>query len=423
MPPSTLTTSAGKGFEVDARADVVVVGGGTLGAWCAYFLRRSGAGRVVLVDKRTLGQGATSRAAGIVRGQGGTPTAVRLAQWTQDFYRRQAAELGTDSGFTVQGYFMPCFSETEVAAAHDRMAMQRGLGLDVEWLDPDEAARRNPTLAPGVHLGGTYAAGDGWLHPPRNVAAYTVALQASGVEVRENTAFTGLVHGADGRLAGVATSDGVIATGRVVLTGGPELSEVGRLAGIRIPSGAARHQVAVTQRHPDLDASRMPMVFDLPSGLYWRPEDRGVLFGMSNPVEAPGPALEIDEAYLAQMRERLAVLVPATRGLGLRRVWAATIEYTPDHLPILGPGVTSDGGTLDGVTVACASGHGMMWGPGISRAAADLALAGGTDVVDTSILGLGRFDAEGRSSAATDPIALPFPQSVPAQSVPAHASH
>jgi sarcosine oxidase, subunit beta len=407
--------------RVDGQADFVVVGGGTVGAWCAYFLARSGAGRVVLVDKRTLGQGATSRAAGIVRGQGGTPTAVRLAQWTQEFYLRQRAELGTDSGFTVQGYFMPCFSEPEVAAAHERMAMQRELGLDVRWLEPDEAARVNPTLARGVHLGGTYAAGDGWLHPPRNVAAYTVALHSAGVEVREETAFAGLLRGDNGQVAGVATTDGVsdqvIATKNVVLTGGPELAEVGRLAGIRVPAGAARHQVAVTERHPELDASRLPMVFDLPSGLYWRPEDRGVLFGMSNPVETPGPALEIDEAYLAKMRGRLAQLVPATRGLGLRRVWAATIEYTPDHLPILGPGLDAEGTVIDGVTVACASGHGMMWGPAISRAAADLALSGGTGVTDTSMLGLDRFDADGRSSLAADPIALPFPEAVASHQV------
>ncbi len=400
---------------MDASADVVVVGGGTVGAWCAYFLRRSGAGRVVLLDKRSLGQGATSRAAGIVRGQGGTPTAVRLAQWTQAFYLRQHDEIGTDSGFTVQGYFMPCFSEPEVAAAHERMAMQHALGLDVRWLSPDEAAEVNPTMAAGTHLGGTYAPGDGWLHPPRNVAAYTVALHASGVDVREQTELVGLVTGDHGQLVGVETSSGLIATEQVVLTGGPEIAEVGALAGIRIPAGGARHQVAVTERHPDLETAAFPMVFDLPSGLYWRPEDRGILFGMSNPVEAPGPAREIDHGYLDQIRERLAVLVPATRGLGLRRVWAATIDYTPDHLPIIGPGLSAEGAPMAGVTVASAAGHGMMWGPGVSRAAADVVLDGSSDVVDTSILGLDRFDADGRSSLATDPIALPFPDVVGAR--------
>ena len=58
-------------------ADAVVVGGGTVGAWCAYFLRRAGLARVVLIEKGFLGQGASSRAAGVVRVQGGTPEAVR----------------------------------------------------------------------------------------------------------------------------------------------------------------------------------------------------------------------------------------------------------------------------------------------------------------------------------------------------------
>lgn len=96
----------------------------------------------------------------------------------------------------------------------------------------------------------------------------------------------------------VETSAGPIAAGQVVLTGGPKLAEVGRLAGIRIPVGGARHQVAV-------------------------------------------------------MRERLDRLVPVVAGLGLRRLWAATIDYTPDHLPIIGPALGPEG-PLDGVTVACA---------------------------------------------------------------------
>jgi sarcosine oxidase subunit beta len=98
-----------------------------------------------------------------------------------------------------------------------------------------------------------------------------------------------------------------------------------------------------------------------------------------------------------------------TRDLGLRRIWAATIDYTPDHLPILGPGLTTDGTVIDGVTVASAGGHGMMWGPGVARVAADLAVGGRTDLIDVTDLGLDRFDAEGRSRLATDPIALPFP--------------
>ncbi len=382
-------------------ADAVVVGGGTVGAWCAYFLRRAGLARVVLIEKGLLGQGASSRAAGVVRVQGGTPEAVRLSTWSRRFYLAQRDEIGTDSGFTEQSYLLPCFTEAEVAAARSRMEMQAALGVPVRWLDPGEVDAANPALAPGLTLGGTFCAQDGFVAPPRNVAAYTVALIRSGVEIREHVAFLGLAGNT------VETSRGPVSAGLVVLTGGPKLAQVGRLAGLRIPAGGVRHQVAVTERHPDLHPARVPMVFDLADGLYWRPEEGGLLFGMSNPDEPPGENREVDDQYLAKMRARLAALVPVTAGLGLRRVWAATIDYTPDHMPIIGrvPG-------LENVTVAGAAGAGMMWGPGLARATADVALTGSSDVLDTSELGLDRFDEAGRSRLATDPVALPFPERI-----------
>ena len=106
----------------------------------------------------------------------------------------------------------------------------------------------------------------------------------------------------------------------------------------------------------------------------------------------------------------MAKLLPATADLGLRRAWAATIDYTPDHLPILGP-LIADGGPVSGTVVAAAGGHGMMWGPAVSKVAADLVVAGATDVLDVTDLGLDRFDEHGRSRLAPDPIALPFPES------------
>jgi sarcosine oxidase subunit beta len=388
-------------------ADAVVVGGGTIGGWAAWFLRQAGLS-VVLVEAETLGRGASSRAAGMVRAQGGTPAAVRLGLWSQEFYRGQHDRMGIDSGFIETGYFMPCFTDIEVAAAHERIAMQNGLGLDSVWVGPDEVDERNPAMAPGRTRGASYYARDGWIDPPRNVLAYTTALFTSGVVVLERSPFTGLTTEA-GRVTGVRTTHGDISCGLVLLTGGPTLAAVGDAVGARIWSGGTRHQVVVTQPHPELAATRVPMVFDVASGIYWRPEEGGLLWGMSNPDEAPGEAQLFDEAYFARMRARVADLVPVTAGLGLRRTWAATIDYTPDHLPILGPLLTGEG-TVDGAWVAAAGGHGMMWGPAVSRAAADLLLTGTSDVVDTAPLGLDRFDEHGRSSLAADPIALPFPE-------------
>ena len=388
------------------------MGAGTVGGWASYFARTSGAERVIVIDRGRVGDGASSRAAGMVRAQGGTPTAVALGRWSIDFYRRQADLLGTDSGFRELGYLILAATEDEERAGRERVAMQRGAGLDVRWVDPDEAVRLDPALRPSSIRGASYAATDGCIDPLRNVRAYSLAMQDTGVELREHCTFTGIETrpaNSGQRVAAVLTEQGRIETERVILTGGPQLREVGAVIGVPIPAGAVRHQVAVTEPHEAFQAERRAMAFDLSGGLYWRLEDGGLLFGMSNPDETPGPARSIDWAYLDAMRRRLAHFLPVTDGLELRKVWAATIDYTPDHLPILGPGMKADRSLIEGVTVASAGGHGMMWGPAVARIAADLALDGKTRLVDVSQLGLDRFDARGRSRLKTDPIALPFP--------------
>ena len=105
----------------------------------------------MLLEAGTLGKGASSRAAGMVRAQGGTEAAVRLGLWTRDFYRGQRDELVIDSGFVEQGYCMPCFTAAEVDAAHERIAMQQRLGLDVRWLEPAEFDELQPLGRAGSH--------------------------------------------------------------------------------------------------------------------------------------------------------------------------------------------------------------------------------------------------------------------------------
>ena len=395
------------------RADLVVVGAGTVGGWASVFAAADGVGRVVVLERGLAGLGASSRAAGIVRAQGGIPATVALGRWSIDFYRGQQAAYGTDSGFRELGYLILAVTEDDERVGRERVAMQQAAGLaDVRWLSADEAVRIAGTLAAEGHRGGSYRDGDGHVDPARNVRAYSLAMHRAGVDLREQTAFTGLRTTDDGsRVVGVETSKGVIETDRVLLTGGPSLRAVGALAGLRIPAGATRHTVAVLEPHEVFAVERMPMVFDIGAGLYWRLEEGGLLFGWSDPDEQPGEAREIDWAAYERCRARLAVFVPITRDLGLRRIWAATIDYTPDHLPILGPAIRPDGSVIGGVTVAAAAGHGMMWGPGVARVAADLTVRGTTDLIDVTDFGLDRFDADGRSRLAPDPIALPFPMS------------
>jgi sarcosine oxidase subunit beta len=394
------------------RADLVVIGAGTVGGWASYFARSQGAERVIVIERGRAGEGASSRAAGMVRAQGGNPTTVALGSWSIDFYRRQQGLLGTDSGFRELGYLIFAQTKDEVRVGQERVEMQRAAGVDVRWLDPDEAAELDPWLAADSFMGASYLDTDGCIDPPRNVRAYSLAMRQSGVELREHTSFVGLrveKTASGSKLLGVETSAGLIDTSRAILTGGPTLNAVGRTAGFEVPVGGVMHQVAVTEPHPAFDVERQAMGFDLAAGLYWRLEDGGLLFGMSNPDEPPGPARGIDWKYMDLMRARLARYLPVTADLALRKAWAATIDYTPDHQPILGPALSSKGDHIDGLTIASAGGHGMMWGPAVAKIAADLALDGRTSVANVDDLGLDRFDDQGHSRIPTDPIALPFP--------------
>jgi sarcosine oxidase subunit beta len=351
-----------------------------------------------------------------VRQQGGTPDTVRLGTFSVGFYRGQRERFGVDSGFRELGYVILAATRAEEKAAHERIAMQRETGLDVRWVDPDELRSLNPTMAETGYRGGSYLATDGCIDPHRNVRAYSLVMRERGIELRERTPFVGLrtvkARGDSRRVTGVRTPGGVIATERVVLTGGPTMRAVAEAAGARVFVGAARHQVVVTGPHEAFRVDRQPMMFDLRGGIYWRLEEDGLLVGMSNPSETPGETTQIDWPYLRKVRRRLDRLVPVTEGLGIRRAWAATIEYTPDHMPIVGPLLLTDGAQIDGVTIASVCGHGMMWGPAVAKIAADLTIGIRTDVVERAEdFRMDRFDEQGRSPFY-DPIALPFPISM-----------
>jgi sarcosine oxidase subunit beta len=395
------------------HADVVIVGAGTVGGWASVFARQAGAKKVVVLEREVAGIGASSRAAGMVRAQGGTPDTVRLGRWSIDFYNRQPDR---DSGFVGRGYVILAVTAKDERAAKERIEMQRGVGLDARWVDAAEVRALIPAMAEDGYRGGSYVATDGWVDPPRNVRAYSLAMQQAKVELREGVAFTGLRTrgGRKGRriVTGVHTTAGTIGADTVILTGGPAMQSVASLAGARAWVGYARHMVAVTEPSPELHADTTAMAFDIGAGIYWRPEEGGFLWGTSNPSEEPGPGRAIDWKYLRKVERRLNKLVPATRDLGVKKVWAATIEYTPDHLPLLGPLVQRDGTEIDGVTIASACGHGMMWGPAVSRIAVDLAMKGTTDVVEEpDAFRMDRFDEHG-DPPFVDPVALPFPVKV-----------
>ena len=186
----------------------------------------------------------------------------------------------------------------------------------------------------------------------------------------------------------------------------------GATLGARIPSAGVRHQVVVTEPHADVAPERLPMVFDLVAGVYWRPCEGGVMWGMSNPDEPPGDGPRVRLGLLredaraggrADAGDRPARAAP--RVGRDHRLHARTTCRSSGPL-LVGDGPPADLERIDGTTVAAAGGHGMMWGPGVARAAADLALTGTTDLVDADRARPGPL-RRGRPLAAGPPTRSP----------------
>src|SRR5437867_580824 len=173
------------------RAGLVIVGAGTLGGWASVFAREAGLEHVIVLDRERTGSGASGRAAGMVRAQGGSPDTVRLGTWSIEFYLGQRDRYGTDSGFVPRGYVILATTIAEERAAQERIAMQRETGLDARWVTPAEIRALIPAMAGDGYRGGSYVPTDGWVDPPRNVRAYSLAMQRDNVDLREGLALLG----------------------------------------------------------------------------------------------------------------------------------------------------------------------------------------------------------------------------------------
>jgi len=378
--------------------DLIIIGAGNLGLWTAHELARRGFGRIAVCERTWAGFGATTRSAGVVRQQGGSETAIKLGIWSRERYLRLGAELGLDSGFTETGYYVLAETEAERAAFLDLVALRRACGLENEWVDATEGRARFPSLDWENLLGATYTANDGYVHPPivaRNITF--AAAQHPMIDVFEQCTVEGIEQ--RGSMFIVRTTRGTFTADRVLDAGGPRGARtIGAMVGIEVPVSAARHLVVT---YPDVPP--FPMFFALAKGVYVRPEEQGALLGLSNPSEQADDSgryqLDFDWDYFEQMRPAWESVFPALAGQRVSRSWAGSIDYTPDHLPIIDQ-------PLDGFYLLAAGGHGMMWGPALGMKMAELIADGTVHDLPADEIKLDRFRA---GYVHHDAIALPFP--------------
>ncbi|RME82804.1 MAG: FAD-binding oxidoreductase [Caldilineae bacterium] len=373
--------------SLPSTCDVVIIGGGVMGTSIAYHLARRAAGRIVLLEKEQFfGQGATGACAGGIRHQFSTEVNIRLSTISIQMLERFPEEMEQEIDLNFCGYLFLLSSEQDVVTFRRNVELQHRLGIETEWLDRDEIARRAPWLdldAEPAIIAGTNYHRDGLADPHSVVQGFVKQARRLGVGLYTDTPVTAILCRGE-KVVGVETPRGRISAPVVVLAAGPWSAPIAATAGIDLPVQPLRRQIVVTR---PLGMPRdMPFLIDFAQSLYFHYESGGILTGMSNHNETPGEKLDVDHAWTMVHLEHAMARMPLLEQAELLTEWAGLYEVTPDHQPIIGPL------PVEGL-YACTgfSGHGFMQGPVCGLLIAEDILDGGAHTVDIGELRYDRF--------------------------------
>jgi sarcosine oxidase subunit beta len=335
--------------EPKDRYDVVIVGGGAHGLAIAYELAKRGITDVAVLDKGYIGSGGSGRNTAIVRANHRTPEGVAFYKEALRLYEGLAQELDYNLLFSQRGHLTLAHAELAVIVAHERAEVDRLLGVDSRVIYPDEIAEFCPhlDLSDRPHfpiMAALYHPPGGVIRHDAVVWAYARQADRMGVHIHQDTEVTGIdVRG--GRVAGVRTSRGDIATGTVISAVAGLTSEVSRMAGVDTPIVTHPLQAFVTEPlKPFLHVILVSATLHVSISQ----TDRGeILIGSDiEPYSSysQGSTLDFLEVAAAHTLE----LLPMLGRVKLMRAWGGLADVTPDHSPIMGltdvEGFLLDGG-------------------------------------------------------------------------------
>jgi sarcosine oxidase subunit beta len=374
-------------MSVPGTAGVVVIGGGVVGCSIAYHLARRGQRDVVVVEREAVGAGTTSKAAGGIRAQFPTETEIRFSLESIRVFESFEEEFGADPGYRKIGYLFLVSDEADLRGFEARMALQRSLGVDVRLITPKEAQELVPALRVDDLIAAVWGPQDGMAGPAEITSGFARRARELGARIVEGVEVTG-IELAGGRVRGVTTSGGAIATPVVVNAAGPAAARVGRLAGLEVQVHPRRRHIFFTEPFPEIPGP-VPLTTDRASGFYFRKEMEQVLLSPGD-VHDVGDDLSatVDWSMMEEAVEKAIHRLPSLERARIAGGWAGLRPLTPDDHAIIGPAPS-----LEGFFLAVGfGGHGFQHSPATGRLVAEW-LLDGKPSMDLSLFDPGRFEA------------------------------
>lgn len=366
-------------------AEVVIVGGGVVGASVAFHLAEAGVRDVLVLERDEPASGSSGKPIGGIRAQFSDPLNIRLGQRSLEAWRAFTTRPGAGIGIESVGYLFLLGSEEEVETFQQAVDVQNELGVRSGIITPREAHELCPYVDPGSIVAAAYSPDDGYALPKAAVHGYLRAARRLGATLRTHCTVTGIdVDG--GRVRAVRTTSGTVRTTAVVCAAGPWSAAVGAMAGVELPVTPLRRQIGLTGPLSPVPP-RVPFTLDFDSTLYFHNDGAGgLVLGLSDPRQEPGFGREFSQEWLEPFREAAARRAPALAGLEARSGWAGLYEMTPDRNALIGRA-----GEVSGFLYATGfSGHGFLQAPAVGEIVRDLYLDR-TPFIDVGPLSAARF--------------------------------